>query len=413
MKEITLPKGWKKEKLADLLFHCRNGTSARQVNYKTNYPVTRIETISKSKINLNKVGYVNYFDKIRNYELEQGDILLSHINSVKHIGKVAIFNSDNTLYHGMNLLLLKFDFHKCNPIFMFYLLSCSTSKNFFERNCKKAINQASLNQKDIGSMPVVLPSILEQQKIVEILATVDETIEETDNIIQACEKIKGGLMQKLLMKGLPGWHKKFKKTKIGDIPKNWKYCKFKDAVLKFKNGGTPSTKIKSYWEGDIPWVTGADFLDGKIVEFRKFINEDAVKNSATNVIPKGNLLIVTRTGVGKLAIAHTDIAISQDITGIMLSEDVDPHYAYWYFMKNIKILKSLNQGTSINGIIRSDLENFIFIYPDKNEQQEIVSILSIFVDRIESEKQKKSQLEILKKGLMQKLLTGEVRVKVN
>ena len=96
---------------------------------------------------------------------------------------------------------------------------------------------------------------------------------------------------------------------------------------RFLSGGTPSTKIPEYWTGDIPWITGADILDGEVILGRRYINQAALNISATNVVPKGSLLIVTRTGVGKIALAPTDIAISQDFTGIVLKQGVHPKYA--------------------------------------------------------------------------------------
>ena len=94
----------------------------------------------------------------------------------------------------------------------------------------------------------------------------------------------------------------------------WTEFKFSNLAEKFISGGTPNTKVKLYWNGDIPWITGADFTNGEIILGRRFINQNAVSNSATNIVPKGSIVMVTRTGVGKIAITQEDTAISQDIT---------------------------------------------------------------------------------------------------
>jgi type I restriction enzyme S subunit len=85
---------------------------------------------------------------------------------------------------------------------------------------------------------------------------------------------------------------------------------------KLVNGGTPSTGVANYWGGSIPWVTGADFTSRGIGEIRRYVSESGVRSNSTSVVDPGNLLVVTRTGVGKLAIAKEPIAISQDITGV-------------------------------------------------------------------------------------------------
>ena len=189
--------------------------------------------------------------------------------------------------------------------------------------------------------------------------------------------------------------------------------RLKDIVQKFYNGGTPDTKAKNYWEGNIPWVTGADFENQRVSHIRRYITIEGVKNSATNVIPKGNLLVVTRTGVGKIAIAPFDIAISQDITGVILdSEKALPKYVYWLLNYKSERLRSIIQGTSINGLLREDLEIFPISLPQIEEQKQIADILSSVDDEIDKESERKEQLEALKKGLMQVLLTGKIRVSV-
>jgi type I restriction enzyme S subunit len=86
-----------------------------------------------------------------------------------------------------------------------------------------------------------------------------------------------------------------------------------------QSGGTPSTSVDEYWSGDIPWITGADFGEMNINQIRRYITEEAVVDSSTKVIPEGDILLVSRTGVGKIAIAPFDVAISQDITGLSVN----------------------------------------------------------------------------------------------
>jgi len=256
-----------------------------------------------------------------------------------------------------------------------------------------------------------LPPFPEQEKIADILTTVDGAIEKTAQVIEKTKELKKGLMQRLLTRGIG--HNKFKKTEIGEIPEEWKVEKLKDIALRFYNGGTPDTSNENYWGGDIPWITGADIENQKVNRIRRNITHEEVENSATNIIPKRNLLVATRTGVGKLAIAPFDIAISQDITGIILdSQKALPGYIYCYLDHKADRLRSIIQGTSINGLLRGDLESFMLPLPLVNEQKKIADILTSIDDEVEKEMNHKEQLETLKKGLMQVLLTGKLRVAV-
>jgi type I restriction enzyme S subunit len=199
---------------------------------------------------------------------------------------------------------------------------------------------------------------------------------------------------------------KYKDTHIGKIPVDWEVERLGDISLKFYNGGTPDTANKKYWGGDIPWITGADFEDQKVDRIRRNITHEGLENSATNIVPKGNLLVVTRTGVGKLAIAPFDVAVSQDINGIVLDQrKALPTYLYWYLNHNQNRLKGLLQGTSIDGLLRGDLESFAVSLPAVSEQKKIAVILSTVVEAIEKTTQIIEKTKNLKKGMMKRLLS--------
>jgi len=284
----------------------------------------------------------------------------------------------------------------------------------YRKNLKKMAQGSTfeaINRKELAELLTLLPPFPEQEKIADILTTVDGAIEKTAQVIEKTKELKKGLMQRLLTRGIG--HNKFKKTEIGEIPEEWKVEKLKDIALRFYNGGTPDTSNENYWGGDIPWITGADIENQKVNRIRRNITHEEVENSATNIIPKRNLLVATRTGVGKLAIAPFDIAISQDITGIILdSQKALPGYIYCYLDHKADRLRSIIQGTSINGLLRGDLESFMLPLPLVNEQKKIADILTSIDDEVEKEMNHKEQLETLKKGLMQVLLTGKLRVAV-
>jgi len=199
---------------------------------------------------------------------------------------------------------------------------------------------------------------------------------------------------------------KYKDTPIGKIPVDWEVVRLRDISQRFYNGGTPDTTNKDYWDGNIPWVTGADFKNQKVTRIRRYITHEGVKNSATNVIENRELLVVTRTGVGKLAIAPFRIAISQDITGVILDQEKAlPKYIYWYLNYNEDRLRALIQGTSINGLLRGDLESFVVPLPPLHEQKEIGEILTTLDYAIDKTTQVIEKAKELKKGLVQRLLT--------
>ena len=127
--------------------------------------VSRIETISKNKINLGKVGYVKPFDSAHYYKLHIGDILFSNINSVQYIGNTAYVDKEYNLYHGMNLLRLIPQAKIVEPIYLFLLLNTKLYRNYFQTICNKAVSQASINQTELSKTIIRLPPVDKQCRI--------------------------------------------------------------------------------------------------------------------------------------------------------------------------------------------------------------------------------------------------------
>ena len=194
------------------------------------------------------------------------------------------------------------------------------------------------------------------------------------------------------------------------VASNWLSTNFGSLCLRIVNGGTPETDVPSYWDGDTPWITGADFTARGVGEFRRYVSERGIRASATSVVKQGNLLVVTRTGVGKLAIAPCDIAISQDITGVYVDpQKADTEFVYYLLSRELEELKKLNQGTSINGIVRGDLEKHVVSFPrDPSVQKKLVAIFRSIDSAIEKTEALIAKHQQIKAGLMHDLFTRGV-----
>ena len=203
----------------------------------------------------------------------------------------------------------------------------------------------------------------------------------------------------------------YKRTEVGVIPEEWALCPLRNIIEKFVNGGTPSTKNAAFWSGNIPWITGADILNQTVAVIRRHITEEAVHNSSTSVIAKGNLLIVSRTGVGKLAIAPCDIAISQDFTGVIPNkEKILAKYLFRHFDFCQHVLAKQNQGTSIKGITRDTLAAILIPLPSLSEQRAIAEALSAVDGLLAALEALIAKKRAVKQAAMQQLLTGKSRL---
>lgn len=272
----------------------------------------------------------------------------------------------------------------------------------------------SINNTIVSSLPVDLPTNkLEQQKIAAILSSVDDAIEKTEQIIEQTEKVKKGLMHELLTKGIG--HTEFKDSPVGEIPVCWKVIPLNELASKILGGGTPSRKIDEYYNGDIPWLTVKDLGENtQLNATEEYITEKGLKNSAANLIKKGNVIVSTRMAVGKAVLNTVDMAINQDMKGIYLQEDVVSvqYFLYSYLNKSDSIL-SVATGTTVKGIRLEQLKSLQFAIPSLEEQEQIAKIISNYEEKVEVEKNKLYSLLKIKQGLMQQLLTGKTRVKID
>ncbi|MGY6643797.1 MAG: restriction endonuclease subunit S [Salinarimonas sp.] len=151
--------------LADALISSGNGIAVDQNESGEGVPVSRIETIWNGKIDSNRVKWTNPDSKrAQKHFLNEGDILFSHINSLEHIGKTALYEgAPPNLLHGINLLRLQTNRDIIEPVWLESLLKSESARSFFRNRCKKAVNQASLNQKDLKDLTFNLPSMARQR----------------------------------------------------------------------------------------------------------------------------------------------------------------------------------------------------------------------------------------------------------
>jgi len=201
-----------------------------------------------------------------------------------------------------------------------------------------------------------------------------------------------------------------KRTAMGVIPKEWSVVPLRD-IADFLGGGTPSKSRSEYWNGDIPWVSSSDVSLNSIHELNitRYITGQAVKESATQLCPENTILIVTRVGVGKIAIAPTKLCTSQDFTNIVLWQD-NVEYVARALQPILHDMTNETQGTSIKGITTDEVKNTLITLPPIEEQKQIATVLSEMDELISLTEKGISKKKAIKQGAMQELLTGKRRL---
>jgi type I restriction enzyme, S subunit len=203
--KTELPSDWSLVTLNEAMAECKNGLTYRNNPELAGFPVSRIETISKGEIDFEKVGYGGVsLDGNQKHLLNPGDILFSHINSLLHVGKVAIYKSGMpALLHGMNLL--RITPNDCFvPEFLFYLFQSSEVRKQIWSKAKHAVNQASINIGELKTVVIPKPPFEEQHKIVELLEGHLSRLDISLSLADAIEKQTNGLRRSLLQAAFTG-----------------------------------------------------------------------------------------------------------------------------------------------------------------------------------------------------------------
>lgn len=185
----------------------------------------------------------------------------------------------------------------------------------------------------------------------------------------------------------------------------WEERNIKELSNKVTGGGTPSTKIEEYWNGNIPWIQTSDINDDyiKIKKYNKYISSEAIDNSAAKLINSNSISIVTRVGVGKVVKVDHELATSQDFTNLSeLNSEIT--FTTYLLKKTMEKLSFILQGTSIKGITQKELLLTNIKLPISNVEQDKIGDLFKKIDAlIEKQEGKVSKMEDFKKSMLQKM----------
>ena len=209
---------------------------------------------------------------------------------------------------------------------------------------------------------VSLPSLEEQRKIGKFFDTLDNliTLHQRQPFLHSPPDIS------LIVQLTPPFY-----------TFSWEQRKVSELAEKTYGGGTPSTLNEAYWDGDIPWIQSSDVVDGRLfgVVPRKRITQYGLNNSATQLVPKNSIAIITRVGVGKLAFMPYSYATSQDF--LSLSKlNAEPLFTVYACYKKLQSELNAVQGTSIKGITKDELLAKTVMVPQYAEQQQIGAFFS-------------------------------------
>jgi len=351
------------------------------------------------------------------YKVEEGDFVFSKIDLRNGAWGFVPLELAGALVSG-DFPIIRIDQTAVWQDYLTYYLSQPYTWEPFRAVSVGTTGRRRARPDAVMTLPIPLPPLPEQRAIAHVLRTVQRAKEATEGVIAALRELKKSLMQHLFTYGtVPVTERErvaLQESEIGPLPAHWRVVRLGEVVTRAFGGGTPSTSNPDFWGGTIPWTTSAVIQndDVELCAFQRRITEEGLRNSSTSLAPKGSLLVGTRVGVGKAAVATFDVAISQDLTALILDQHVDAYFvAYllksrWYqsWFENNK------RGATIKGVPRQDLLKLPIPLPPLDEQREIARMLQAVDAKIAAEQARRAALEELFKTLLHELMSGRLRL---
>ncbi|GAA4351521.1 restriction endonuclease subunit S [Kangiella taiwanensis] len=395
-----IPEGWERTKLGSFV-NIASGIAPSSLRLKQvgKYPYVKVEDMNNcSKYQIDSRTFTDDELKV----IRKGAVIFPKRGAAIMNNKVRIAAKD--IYLDSNMMSL----YPKDGLITEYLYYCLIREELHRIADTSTIPQ--INNKHITPYIFLLPPLPEQKKIAEILSTWDKAITTTEKLLKNSQQQKKALMQQLLTG---------KKRLLDDngVRFSGEWRKYKVSNMgETSSGGTPATSKIEFWDGEISWLTPTDVtaLETKYVyETKRKITELGVKFSSAKLLPKGSLLICTRATIGAMAISKNEITTNQGFKNLIPNEMFIVEFLYYLFTFKVNEFKRKASGSTFLELSMKDFDKTEFFCPEIREQVAIGKALSATDKELEFLNNKIKHLKQEKKALMQQLLTGKRRVKID
>ncbi len=342
--------------------HSSNYPKASEM-VKEGVPFLRSGNIQDGKIIDDNLKFISpeKHQILKKGHIKTGDILFTNRGEIGKIGIVdERFNNANL---NSQVAWIRVGNQLYNRYLYYYLSSSAVKLFFLKAKTGTALQQITIKQ--LKSLLISFPDFSEQQRIVAkldaIFAEVDKGIAISYRKQEEVDKLKQSILESTFVYGVDN-------KKLGDV------C---DII----GGGTPSKSKASYYYGDIPWATVRDMSFDEISSTQHKITKLGLKKSSSNLIPKNNIIIASRVGLGKVCILKQDTAINQDLRGIIPKKEgtIKRKYLFYWFKSISNKIITAGRGATVQGVRLPFLKSLFLPLPSLAEQKRIVEKLdSVF-----------------------------------
>lgn len=387
----------------------RNGYSPNSTESETGYWVLGLGALTDAGLNPTEIKPVELNEKVQSALLEPGDFLISRSNTPDKVGRSLRFKGEikNCSYPDL-MMRFRPNTNLIDASFLEYQLQ-SAGVRAYLKSCAagSSASMVKITKSTVANTPIQLPPRAEQTKIAQILSTWDKAIATTERLLANSQRQKQALMQQLLTG----------QKRFAGFTDEWITVEF-DELLGIEIGGTPSRSNPAYWDTEKTtnnrWLSIADLKGNLITDTSEYISDLGAAKSNTKLIPAGTIVMSFKLTIGRRAILAADTYTNEAICAFKIK---DPKRLSNDFLFHALCLvnfeKDIDQAVKGKTLNKAKLKQLTLSLPSLFEQQKIAQVLSTADAAISNLQAQLAKLKLEKKALMQQLLTGQRRVKLD
>jgi len=414
-----IPKDWELKRLGDVCAKITDGTHKTPKYVDKGIPFLSTQNIVPFRKGFDFSEYEKYITREEHEELikrckpEKGDILVSKCGTIGR-AKLIDVNYEFSIFVGLALLKLKKDL--VIGEFLEQMLNYDPCRLRMEVSSPGSTRK-TLTIHAIERLQIPFPSLEEQRAIVGVLGVVDSVIAKTGEVIAKTERLKKGLMQTLLTRGIG--HKEYKQTPIGTIPKTWEVKRLEEASIEVTIGVVnPATPYYTSANDGVPYFRSQNVRENRLEPTNVYVKREFNERHPRSILKENDILTLQTGFIGVSCLVPKEYE-GANCHSLLITRTnpkvLNPQFLCQFLNSAVgkKIIYRHNSGWGRAHLLLEDFRKIPIPIPPLQEQQTIAEILSTIDKKIEYEKKEKTRLERIKQGLMDLLLTGKIRVKVD
>lgn len=391
---------WKENKLADLCIKITDGSHYSPPTVEFGYPMASVKDMKDNRIDIDscrRISEESFHQLVKNdCKPLLNDVLIAKDGSfLKHVFDIT---QEEEIVLLSSIAIIRPNLEKINPKFLKYVFKNPLFKENIEGNFVTGAVIPRIVLKDFKEIKINVPSLPEQKAIASILSSLDDKID----LLHWQNKTLEAMAETL-----------FRKWFVEEADESWEEKELEEVCLRIASGGTPSTKVAEFYNGNINWYSTKELNDNFLFDSSSKITSQGLENSSAKLFPENTIVIAIYAAptVGRLGILGKEASFNQAACGFIVDENkICYEYLYLYLLLSREKLHDMACGSAQQNLNVSIMKSFPIIVPAYERMKKFRIVVRPIFSKIKANTIQIQNLEKLRDTLLPKLMSGEVKI---